>query len=222
MVKHLLFMPDGNRRYSKKEGISLKDAYRKGGEKLELFTDFFLLENKWDQLTMHFMSKYTHERIDDSLKPIYDTLIDKFTELHDNNYFMNNRLKFIYIDHSYKLPEQLEEICKDLENQTRNNPKIVRNLLGYDLETDEKEAFEYSADYQEFCGLRLIPQIDLVIRTTEMRLSKGPVYAMSQAQMILANKLNPELEREDLIEILNQYNSLKDYRITTNPVHAAV
>ena len=222
MVKHLLFMPDGNRRYSKKEGISLKDAYRKGGEKLELFTDFFLLENKWDQLTMHFMSKYTHERTDGSLKPIYDTLIEKFIELHDNNYFANNRLKFIYLDHSYKLPEQLEEICKDLEDQTRNNPKIVRNLLGYGLETDEKDAFDFATDYQEFCELRLIPQIDLVVRTTEMRLSKGPVYAMSQAQMILANKLNPELERNDLIEILDQYNSLKDYRITTNPVHTAV
>lgn len=222
MVKHLLFMPDGNRRYSKKEGISLKDAYRKGGEKLELFTDFFLLENKWDQLTMHFMSKYTHERTDGSLKPIYDTLIEKFIELHDNNYFANNRLKFIYLDHSYKLPEQLEEICKDLEDQTRNNPKIVRNLLGYDLETDEKDAFDFATDYQEFCELRLIPQIDLVVRTTEMRLSKGPVYAMSQAQMILANKLNPELERNDLIEILDQYNSLKDYRETTNPVHTAV
>ena len=222
MVKHLLFMPDGNRRYSRKEGISLKDAYRKGGEKLELFTDFFLLENKWDQLTMHLMSKYTHERTDGSLKPIYDTLIEKFIELHDNNYFANNRLKFIYLDHSYKLPEQLEEICKDLEDQTRNNPKIVRNLLGYDLETDEKDAFDFATDYQEFCELRLIPQIDLVVRTTEMRLSKGPVYAMSQAQMILANKLNPELERNDLIEILDQYNSLKDYRITTNPVHTAV
>ncbi|MCK5630440.1 MAG: undecaprenyl diphosphate synthase family protein [Nanoarchaeota archaeon] len=222
MVKHLLFMPDGNRRYSKKKGISLKDAYHQGGEKLELFIDFFLLENKWDQLTMHFMSKYTHERTDGSLKPIYDTLIEKFIELHDNNYFANNRLKFIYLDHSYKLPEQLEEICKDLEDQTRNNPKIVRNLLGYGLETDEKDAFDFATDYQEFCELRLIPQIDLVVRTTEMRLSKGPVYAMSQAQMILANKLNPELERNDLIEILDQYNSLKDYRITTNPVHTAV
>ncbi|MCK5026206.1 MAG: undecaprenyl diphosphate synthase family protein, partial [Nanoarchaeota archaeon] len=139
-----------------------------------------------------------------------------------NNYFANNRLKFIYLDHSYKLPEQLEEICKDLEDQTRNNPKIVRNLLGYGLETDEKDAFDFATDYQEFCELRLIPQIDLVVRTTEMRLSKGPVYAMSQAQMILANKLNPELERNDLIEILDQYNSLKDYRITTNPVHTAV
>lgn len=222
MMKHLLFMPDGNRRYSRKEGISLKDAYRKGAEKLELFADFFLLENKWDQLTVHLMSKYTHERTDGSLKPIYDILIDKFTELHDNNFFTNNSLKFIYIDHSYKLPEQLEEICQDLEIQTRNNPRIVRNLLGYDLETDEKEAFECARDYQEFCKLRLIPQIDLVVRTTEMRLSKGPVYAMSQAQMILAHKLNPELERKDLIEILDQYHSLKDYRKTTNPVHVDV
>lgn len=213
-------MPDGNRRYSKKEGISLKDAYHKGGEKLELFIDFFLLENNWNQLTIHLMSKYTHERTDDSLKPIYDTLIDKFTELHDNHYFSNNRLRFIYIDHSYRLPKQLKEVCRDLEIQTKNSPKIVRNLLGYDLETDEKDAFRHSTNYQEFCELRLIPQIDLVVRTTEMRLSKGPVYAMSQAQMILANKLNPELERKDLIEILNQYNSLKDYRKTTNPVHA--
>ena len=65
----------------------------------------------------------------------------------------------------------------------------------------------------------MIPDIDLVIRTTEMRLSKGPVYAMAQSQMLLILKLDPELERRDLENLLKAYNCLKRYRKTINPIH---
>jgi len=223
MTNHVLFMPDGNKRYSKRKSISLEDAYKKGAKTLELFSTFFLLENNWQQLTMHYMSKYTHQRTDGSLKPIYDALIQGFKELNETEYFFKNKLKFIWMDHSQKLPAELIEICDSLEEQTKEYKKeynkIVRCLLGYDLETDEIQAYHNSKNFEEFKKLRTIPNINLVVRTTEMRPSKGPVYAMSQAQMILINKLNPELRREDLVKILEQYESFKGHRTTTNPIH---
>ena len=218
MEKHILFMPDGNRRYAKKENISQAQAYQKGAKSLQLFSDFFLLENDWNQLTMHIMSKYTHERNDMSLKPIYDAMIKEFTHLHDKNYFDKNGIKFQWIDHSNKLPLGVVEICQALEEKTKNGNKISLNLLGYDLETDEKNAYEQSSDYIEFRSNRLISDIDLVIRTTEMRPSKGPVYAMAQSQMLLLQKLNPELERTDLEKILQEYNNLVGYRQKLKPL----
>ena len=73
--------------------------------------------------------------------------------------------------------------------------------------------------FNDFKKKRLISDIDLVLRTTEMRLSKGPVYAMSQAQMLLVEKLNPELKEFDLEIVLKKYETLIDYRKVTNPIH---
>lgn len=219
MRKHLLFMPDGNRRYVKKQKISLEKSYLRGAKSLRLFSDYFLLENDWAELTMHFMSKYTHERNDGSLKYIYNAIVSELTKLHDEKYFAKNGIQFQWIDHSGKLHQDILEVCESLTAQTKKGAKISRNLLGYDLETDERNAFEKSTTYEEFIEQRLIPDIDLVLRTTEMRPSKGPVYAMSQAQMLLIRKLNPELNRTDLGKILDQYNNLVRYRQITNPIH---
>lgn len=220
MVKHLLFMPDGNKRFGKERNISLDESYGLGAKSLKLFSDFFLLENNWDELTMHIMSKYTHERNDGSLKSIYDAMYREFTKLHDEQYFSKNNIQFRWIDHSNKLPKTLVELCQTIKHQSLHGNKISRNLLGYDLETDERNAFDNADNYADFVNNRLIPTIDLVIRTTEMRPSKGPVYAMSQAQMILIHKHNPELTRYDLKKALNDYNNFLDYRKTSNPLHS--
>ncbi|MGV8169666.1 MAG: undecaprenyl diphosphate synthase family protein [Candidatus Nanoarchaeia archaeon] len=219
MMKHILFMPDGNKRFAKEKKISLGEAYAAGAKSLRLFSDFFLLENNWNMLTMHWMSKYTHDRTDGSLAIIYDALRNEFTRLKDENYFSENNIKFKWIDNSDKLPENLVNLCQTLEKESSRGDKICYNLLGYDLETDERIAYKQTDNYEDFTKKRLIPNIDLIVRTTEMRLSKGPVYAMSQAQMLLINKFNPEVSREDLEKVLVEYNHLLEYRMMTNPVH---
>jgi len=218
-TKHIFFMPDGNRRYATKKGIFFKQAYEQGFKSLKLFSDFFLLKHNWDELTFHVMTKYTHDRTDGSLVPIYEALFNGFSDLQKNQYFQKNDLKLIVINHSDKLPKNILEITGKISEQTKKNKKIIRVLLGYDLEVDEKNAFDEAKSYNEFKKLRLIPQVNLALRTTEMRFSKGPVYAMEQAQMILLNKLNPELTEKDLENALKEYNSLLDYRRITNPVH---
>ncbi len=212
-------MPDGNRRYARKEGISLDEAYKKGVKTFRLFMDFFLIKENWNELTLYIMAKYTYNRTDRSLPPIYNALLSELNNFKNEKYFQKNNLKLIVINHSNKLPKEISEILDVIEQETKNNKKIVRFLLGYDLETDEKNAFNKAESYDEFTSLRLISDIDLVIRTTEMRMSKGPVYAMEQAQMILLNKLNPELTKADLDNALKEYNRLLDYRKTTNPLH---
>ena len=38
-------MPDGNNRFAKREGISLRESYQKGGLILELLTEYFLVNS---------------------------------------------------------------------------------------------------------------------------------------------------------------------------------
>ena len=122
------------------------------------------------------MSKYTHNRTDGSLKPIYSALEDGFNNLYKKGIISEEKnLQFIAIDHSNKLPNGLLNSINRLKNCNSNGHQIIRVLLGYDLKEDEKSAFKISNNYNDFKTNLLVPEIDLVIRTTEMRLS-GDLY----------------------------------------------
>ena len=104
-------MPDGNRRYARRKNFSLKESYKNGVRSLQLFSDLFLVDPNWKQLTMHFMSKYTHERADGNLNTIYAALTQEFIRLYDKGYFNDNSIKFKWVDHSNKILPDLIEIC---------------------------------------------------------------------------------------------------------------
>lgn len=219
-MKAVLYMPDGNRRFAKKNNISFSEAYNFGAKTLKLFSDFFVSEGVSNMLIYHAMSDYTHQRTDLTLEPIYDAITECFRELYESNFFIKRKIKFKTIDHSKAVPERLKNISKRLEDSTNSNSKEVVVLLGYSLEEDYNCALSKNPkNYNELRKWLLFPDIDLVIRPKEMRPSKGPVYAMGQSQMITLDKLNPEVEENDLSKILEECSLWKGYRERNNPFH---
>jgi len=213
-MKTVLYMPDGNRRFARKKGISFDKAYYLGGKSLKLFSEFFIIEKNFDILIFHAMSEYSHRRADPSLKAIYNSFVKNFEELIKEKFFEKNKISFIAIDHSGKLPKKIKKIIGQIQRSTKKykNKKVIC-LLGYSLEKDINQALSKNPrNYSELKKELIFPEIDIVIRPIEMRVSGGPVYAMSQSQMITLNKLNPEVKRKDLEKVWKEYYRLKNYR----------
>jgi len=220
-MKTILYLPDGNRRFAKKEGISFDEAYYLGGKSLKLLTKFFILEKKFDILIYHVTSDYTFKREDSSLKAIYEAAIKTLEELAKDGFFQKHEISFKVINHIGKLPKRLEKSIERLSKSSKNskNGEVII-LIGYSLKRDIDYALSKNPKkYSSFRKNLIFQDIDLVIRPTEMRVSGGPIYAMSQAQMIILNKLNPEVKRKDLEKIWEEYSKLKDYRRKSNPYH---
>jgi len=221
-INPVLYMPDGNRRFARKNQISLDEAYQLGAKTLRLFSDFFVAGGLTKHFIYHAMSNYTHERTDLSLEPIYKAIEESFKNLNQERFFEKNKIKFQWIDHSGKLPKSLEDSAIKLAESSETFEKgKVTALLGYSYEEDINQAlFQKPKNYKAFRkNLIFAEDIDLVIRPLEMRPSKGPVYAMAQSQMIILNKLNPEVTKEDLEKILGAYSILKKYRVSKNTFH---
>ena len=222
-INTVLYMPDGNRRFARKTGLSLTEAYLIGGKTLKLFSDFFVAGGIANKLIYHAMSDYTYRRTDLSLESIYSALERIFEQLTEERFFEKNNIAFRAIDHSGKLPQKIKKKVKNLSHSINDTKeKEVVMLLGYSLEEDINQALlQNPQDYQTFRKNLIFPDIDLVIRPHEMRLSGGPVYAMAQAQMITLDKLNPEVKREDLELAVKEYSRLRDYRSdkSFNPHH---
>jgi tritrans,polycis-undecaprenyl-diphosphate synthase [geranylgeranyl-diphosphate specific] len=223
-INTVLYMPDGNRRFARKNQIPLDEAYQLGAKTLGLFSDFFVAGGLAKNFVYHAMSKYTHQRTDLSLGPIYKAIEKSFENLNQERFFERNSIQFQWIDHSGKLPRSLEDSATKLaeSSKTFEKGKVIA-LLGYSYEDDINTALSQNPiNYQEFRKNLIFPEdIDLVIRPFEMRASGGPVYAMNQSQMITLDKLNPEVRKGDLEEVMQQYVKLKDFRFENshNPIH---
>lgn len=217
----VLYMPDGNRRFAAKKGMRLSQAYYAGGRTLKELSQFFLVEGRARVLIYHALSHYTSERTDSSLGAMHGAATKHFKALKKADFFRKNGIRFRVIDHSGKLPQSLEKAAKALSDSTLEaGEKECIVLLGYSLKEDVNQALSQKPEnYESFRQKLLFPDIDLVIRPIEMRPSGGPVYAMSQAQMITLNRLNPEVSREDLERTWKEYLELKKQRIKGNPAH---
>jgi len=220
-MKAVLYLPDGNRRYAKANGVSLNNAYYEGGKTLQLFSEFFLAEGRSKHFIYHSSSSFTPLRTDGSLEAIDEATINTFEDLLRDKFFENSGIAFKVINHARNIPRRLEEMIRELSESAKNgtNGEVII-LIAYSLDQDMNRAL--SEQHQDYDTLRrnlLIPEIDLVIRTTEMRVSGGPVYAMSQAQMMILNKFNPEVKREDLDRLWSEYEKMREYRRSTNPFH---
>ena len=224
-MKAVLYMPDGNQRFALKKGISIPEAYTMGGKTLRLLSEFFVAEGKADMLIYHALSDYSHERTDSTPDSIYNAAIKTLEDLKKENFFEKKRISFRAINNSGRLPPELKRVIRDLSKSTKNAEKgEVVVLTGYSLEEDINHALSQKPiNYKSFREYLTFPDIDLVIRPGEMRPSGGPVYAMSQAQMIISNKLNPEVTRSDLERIWSDYCELREYRIHShnNPHHSS-
>lgn len=214
-------MPDGNRRFARDKEISLNDAYIEGAKTLEIGTKFFLTGNISDTFIYHAMSAYTHKRTDFSLEPIYEVFRKTFRDLAEENYFENNNISFRAIDHSGRVPRDIIDITKEIELSTKNSDRNLFILLGYSLEQDYNDAIARNPrNYDDLRDGLIFSDIDLVIRPKEMRASRGPVYAMAQSQMIILNRLNPEVSAKDFKDVLNEYYKWEKYKSqhSANPI----
>jgi len=217
----VLYMPDGNRRFALDKGVSLSEAYYLGGKTLRLFSEFFIVERRAKIFIYHALSDYTYKRTDSSLDSIYTAALRTFEDLLKEDFFRKRGIKLRVIGHIERLPVKLKRILKFLSDSTEKekNGEIII-LFGYSLEEDINLALSQKPkDYHSFREKLTLPEIDLVIRPTEMRPSGGPVYAMSQAQMMTLDKLNPEISKKDLEKVWQQYSRLKEFRMRGNPYH---
>jgi|SRR3989344_1465273 len=214
----VLYMPDGNRRFAEKNSISYGEAYKIGSSTLTLFAEFFVAEGRVEQLIYHAMSNYTHRRTDETVTAIFGAGLKALEDLAANDFFFSRNITFRAIEHTGVLQKGISEIIAKLESKIPHSPiGEVVVLMGYSLEQDMNFALARNPkSYQELRDYLLFPKIDLVLRNKEMQPSGGPVYAMDQAQMIILDKLNPEISREDLEKAWDEYQELKKRHQTTS------
>jgi undecaprenyl diphosphate synthase len=216
--KHIAFILDGNKRWAKKNNINLKNAYKKG---LENISDLIssCIEIKLKYLTLFTLSSENIQR--QSVNNIFQVIYDDFSFFFDK-IITEKKVKIKIIGSKMNLPIKILNLIDHCEFETKNNNKLILNLaFNYGFKNEIQQVLkkiknDSSVDissHEEIKKLFLLGDIkdpDLLIRTGgEKRLSNFIMYNLTYTEIFFIDTLWPDFKFDELISILNKFNTIK-------------
>ncbi len=219
-LEHIAFIPDGNRRWAKENKLPSLVGHKRGYERAKALVDALI---KYDikYATFFFFSSENWNRSSEEVTYLMNLFRDFFDGSID--YFCKRNVRVIAIGDLDKLPTDLLEKVKIIEDSTKNNngltfiPAISYSGKDEILRASKKIACDVASgkidiekidenlfsDYLDTAG---IPYPDILIRTSEERISNFLLWQCAYSEIFFVDKYWPEFSEEDLEKILEEFS----------------
>ncbi|MFH1788848.1 MAG: polyprenyl diphosphate synthase [Candidatus Altiarchaeota archaeon] len=220
---HVALIPDGNRRYMKKKGIlNLGESYASG---IKQFYDFLQWCSDFgvDEVTIYALSTENIEnRSNDEIKTLFNVFAKQAGEavsdrrIHDNKVKVNFCGDKEYLLNGVQEPDLAKKLVENLgklEDATRDYGDLTLNLaIAYGgrqeiLSAAEKiseSGLPFTEDNLK-ANLWVKGYPDILIRTSEDRLSNFLLWQAAYSEMYFPDKLWQEFTKDDLEKIILDY-----------------
>ena len=216
--EHIAFILDGNKRWAKKNNISLQKAYKKGLENISsLINNCLEIELKY--LTLFTLSSENIQR--QSVNNIFQVIYDDFSFFFDK-IIQEKKIKIKIIGSKLNLPNKILKLIDHCEYETKNNNQLTLNLaFNYGFRNEIEQVFQKikedssiniknSQHIKELFLLGNIKDPDLLIRTGgKKRLSNFIMYNLIYTEIFFIDTLWPDFNFEELKLLITKYNSIK-------------
>lgn len=216
---HVFIIPDGNRRWTKKQSLPALEGHAAGYERFKE-----VIKKIWDfgvtHLTIWALSKDNLKRNRLELLHIHKLLRRAIYELRDSPDFKNRDIRFRAVgDWERALPKALASEIRKLEEDTKmRRGRTLTLAIAYDgndemsfavgaIREHEKDAPITDALVRRYLPSGFLPDIDLMIRTGgEPHLSAGAfMWQMRDAQLYFLDTFWPEFSIDDLSGIIANF-----------------
>ena len=215
LPKTLALIPDGNRRWAKKNSFSILNGYDYGVKKFISFSEWCIKYGIYNVTVWAFSSDNASrpKREVNALFGIYER-VAKDNEIIERLH--KNRLRINIISNPAIVPKKLVSMLGRVEEETaRYNKHVINVLLGYGGREDiqyalskMKKAKSFSlSEFKNGLMSKTIPNIDLIIRTSgEMRLSGFIPWQATYSELYFSDKLWPDFTKKDFELALSEYS----------------
>ena len=216
---HISFIVDGNRRWAKERGLPTLEGHRRGfdvlmeiieecfKEGIEIVSAYVFSTENWSR------SKEEVEYLIELIESMFDKQLEILHEKGVRVCALGSR--------TYNVSPKLVKLIEKAEDLTRNNTErtlalcfnyggqleivdAVKSLLGggfgpEDITTELIAEHLYHPE---------IPPVDFMVRTSgEQRISNFMLWRMAYAEMYFPEKKWPEMTREDVPLLIEEFNS---------------
>ena len=214
-------IPDGNRRYARAHGLSLRNGYLKGVETIQRFLKYVKEKTETRHVYIYTLSlENVMRRSKQELSFLFNLFRKEAREILDGNKY-NARIRFI--GRRSVLPKDVQDLMEKVEDDTKKNKdfevilaigytglaeiadmakNIARKVCAGELDVEEiDEKVVYSNLYAPD-----VPPPDFILRTSGEQRTSGflPVQAV-YSELIFYPKYWPELQEEDFKAIYEEY-----------------
>lgn len=210
-----MVIPDGDRRYAKREGISLLEAYKEAAAVVRNLVEWFLVKHDLYEFTFFGLSHANvTKRSEADLDVIMEVETQAIKDFALDQLFHENAIRVNVYGETYLLPQEFQDAILEVQNSTKDYKKHVFNMLiSYSGALDISNAvnkLQTSADSVNFNNLRkycrVNTPIDFVIRSaSEKRISDGPMLSLQYAEFHYLEEYFPEITEEVVDEAINEY-----------------
>ncbi|MEK6885455.1 MAG: polyprenyl diphosphate synthase [Nanoarchaeota archaeon] len=213
-VNHIGVIIDGNRRYAKVRGMLSHKGHEKGADKVEDFLKW-CEELKINELTIYALSTENLNRDKKELDFLFDLFRKWFKKLNNDKEIEKNQVKIRFIGDLSLVPEDIKEICLNLEEKTKKYNKYMFNFcFAYGgrqeltaavnklIKSGKKQVTE--SDITNALWLSSEPQF--IIRTGgKTRSSNFLPWQSVYSEWFFLDKMWPEIEKSDLVECIEKF-----------------
>jgi undecaprenyl diphosphate synthase len=209
---HIALIPDGNRRWAKKNNIPVTESHRVGTEKIKSFLLWCFENPKIKEVSIWGLSIENLKRSREELDELWRIYEEKFRELMSDPMIRNNGVKVNVFGDSFKWKVGMKDVVRELMASTKQYSQNVLNiLLAYSGQHEILSAVRrlFGHPFRKFESmLDVKTPVDLVVRTGgQYRLSNFMLYQISQAEILFESKLWPDVNRRDFKKWLFWYEN---------------
>lgn len=220
-LQHLVIIPDGNRRWAKKNLLDPTSGHQKGMERFEKLYEtivemkipyFSFWGASYDNLT---------KRSESEIKNLLNLFHLEFSKLLKDERVMEKGIKINVIGRWREIfPQKTQEIINECIKKTENNQNLsLTFLLAYNG-TDEminaiKQIKEKNLEVTEEniknnLLTKDLPPVDFVIRTgvdEDLHNSAGfMMWDTAYSQLYFTKTLFPDFDKEELVKVINNFD----------------
>ncbi|MBI2133869.1 di-trans,poly-cis-decaprenylcistransferase [Candidatus Woesearchaeota archaeon] len=215
---HVAIILDGNRRYAKKLGMNRLKGHEYGAKKL-IEVLGWLKDAGVREVTLYTLSTENLKRSAVEINALFMLFSESIKKAKNDSRLKDTGTRVRFIGNLSLLPMQLQNEMADLQEITKSQKRMTVNFaIAYGGRTEIVEAAkriaieakkgnepEISEDtFSSYLYLSSEP--DLLIRPGgEKRLSNFLLWQLAYTELIFIDKLFPELEKEDIMQCLAEY-----------------
>ncbi len=214
--RHLGVIIDGNRRWARKRNLPTFEGHKKGLNNLKSLIQWSK-EKGIKILTMYIFSTENWNRSKkevDYLMKLFKKVFKKGPEIAKGD------IKINIAGERDMVPEEIIKIIQEVEEETKNNKEMIVNFaFSYggraEIINAVKKIVKKDIEPEEVTedliknNLYIPQDLDLLIRTSEERVSNFLIWQLAYAEFYFLDKLWPAFSKKDFEEAIKEYQNRK-------------
>ena len=218
-LKHIALILDGNKRWAKKQKVSLFKGYKKGFDNIAVISKS-CLDLGVSNLTLFTLSSENLKR--NSVNNIFKIIYDYFNEFL-SKFVDEKKIKIKVIGRRENLPNKIIDMINKCERLTSENTLLNLNLaFNYGFKNEiadvlKKIKFDNvnidlsnEKEIKKLFYLGNTPDPEILIRTGgNNRLSNFILYNLTYTELFFTDTLWPDFNKQELLEIFNEYQKIE-------------